>query len=128
MTPAPSVPNRHAIGTSRFGFSTADAFCDADSRPRNAHNVSEMLEPMPCMMLRPCGFHASANVEPLNQNQPKTAMKPTGRMTPHTVTEPICPVIFGPPKFATVVSHSSAITPTQVAVGVAVSPGKNPAR
>ncbi len=80
------------------------------------------------MMLRPFGFHASANVEPLNQNQPKSAMKPTGRMTPQTVTEPMRPVSFGPPKFATVVSQSSAITPMQVAVGVAVSPGKNPAR
>src|SRR5215470_8414474 len=103
MAAAPSVPNRHAIGTSRFGFSTAEAFCDADSRPRNAHSVSEMLEPMPCKRLSPFGFHASANVELLNQNQPKTDMKPTGRITPHTVIAPIRPVILGPPKFATVV-------------------------
>ena len=70
--PGTELPNRHAIGTSRFGFSTADAFCDADSSRRNAENVSEMLEPMPCMMLSPFGFHAAAKVEPLNENQPRT--------------------------------------------------------
>ena len=36
-----------ASGTSRFGFSTAAEFCAADSMPRKAHSVSEMLEPMP---------------------------------------------------------------------------------
>ncbi len=45
-------------------------------------------------------------------------------MTPHTVMEPILPVTLGPPKFATVVSQSSAITPMQVAIGVADSQGK----
>jgi hypothetical protein len=79
-------------------------------------------------MLRPFGFQASAKVELLNQNQPKTAMKPTGRITPHTVTEPIRPVSFGPPKFAMDVSHSRPITPAQVAAGDAVSAGKKPAR
>ena len=29
------------------GFSTAEAFCDADSIPRNAQSVSAMLEPRP---------------------------------------------------------------------------------
>jgi len=38
------------------------------------------------------------------------------------------PVIAGPPKFATVVSQSSAITLKQVAIGVADMPGKNAAR
>ena len=49
-------------------------------------------------------------------------------MTPHTVKEPIRPVMPGPPKLATVVSHSRAITPRQVAIGVADSAGKNVAR
>ena len=47
MTAAPSVPSMHAIGTLRLGFSTASEFCAADSMPRNAQSVSEMLEPMP---------------------------------------------------------------------------------
>jgi hypothetical protein len=51
----------------------------------------------------------------LNQNQPKIDMKPTGRITPQTVTAPRRPVTFGPPKFAMVVSHSNAITPAHVA-------------
>ena len=53
---------------------------------------------------------------------------PTGMMTPQTVTEPMRPVQLGPPKFATVVSQSSAITPMQVATGVDESQGKNAAR
>src|SRR5262245_2731008 len=118
----------HASGTSRFGFSTAEAFCDADSMPRKAQSVSAMLEPIPSPRLMPLGFHASEKVAPLNQNQPRIAMKPTGRITPHTVIEPILPVRLGPPKLATVVIHSSAITPMQVATGVAVSAGKNAAR
>ncbi len=118
----------HASGTSRFGFSTASEFCAADSMPRNAHSVSEMLEPMPAPMLRPCGFHAIENVVLLNQNQPMMQRPATGMMTPHTVIEPILPVTLGPPKFATVVSQSSAITLMQVAIGVADIDGKKPAR
>ena len=49
-------------------------------------------------------------------------------MTPQTVTEPMRPVQLGPPKFATVVSQSSAITPMQVATGVDESQGRNAAR
>src|SRR4051812_7091855 len=128
MTPAPNVPNRHASGTSRFGFSTAAEFWAADSIPRKAHKVSEMLEPMPWASVSPVGFHASANTAGLNQNQPNIEMRPTGIMTPHTVTEPIRPVRLGPPKFATVVSQRSAITPTQVLTGVEESQGKKDAR
>src|SRR5688572_8681950 len=128
MTAAPSVPNMQASGTSRFGFSTAAEFCAADSMPRKAHSVSEMLEPMPAPMLSPWGFHAAANVAPLNQNQPMMHRAPTGMITPHTVTEPILPVTLGPPKFANVVSHSSTITPTQVASGVEDSHGMNAVR
>ena len=52
------------------------AFCAADSMPRNAHSVSEMLEPMPSPMLRPFGFQAAVKVSALNQNQPTTARSP----------------------------------------------------
>ena len=44
------------------------------------------------------------------------------------MTEPILPVRLGPPKLATVVSHSSAITLMQLATGVDASHGKNAAR
>ena len=64
----------------------------------------------------------------LNQNQPMIQSRPTGRMTPHTVTEPMRPVTLGPPKLANVVSQSSPITPMQVAIGVDESHGKKPAR
>ena len=87
-----------------------------------------MLEPIPSARLSPCGFQAAAKVSPLNQNQPMIEISPTGRMTPHTVTEPIRPVMEGPPKLATVVSQSSAITPERVAIGVDDSQGKNAAR
>jgi hypothetical protein len=122
------VPNRQASGTLRLGFSTAPEFWAADSMPRNAHNVNEMLEPIPCAMVSPCGFQACAKVSDLNQNQPMIEMAPTGRMTPQTVTEPMRPVMEGPPKFATVVSQSSPITPIVVATGVADSQGKKAAR
>ena len=128
MTAAPSVPNMQASGTSRFGFSTAAEFCAADSMPRKAHKVSAMLEPMPCKRLSPFGFQAAANIAGLNQNQPMSESSPTGMMTPQTVTEPMRPVQLGPPKFATVVSQSSAITPMQVAIGVDESQGRNAAR
>src|SRR5437764_11592826 len=118
----------HASGTLRFGFSTALEFCAADSIPRNAHSVSAMLDPMPCPSDSPVGFHAAENVDDLNHSQPITESRPTGRMTPNTVTEPKRPVIFGPPKFAIVVTQSSAMTPTHVATGVEDSQGKNAAR
>src|SRR3954471_17697239 len=113
-TAAPSVPNRHARGTSRFGFSTAAEFCAADSIPRKAQSVSEMLDPMPAASERPLGFQASANTCPLNQNHPMIDRIPTGMMTPQTVMEPRRPVRLGPPKFAAVVSQRRQITLTQV--------------
>src|SRR5262245_63207247 len=128
MNAAPSVPNRHASGTLRLGFSTAAEFCAADSMPRNAHSVSVMLDPIPWRSVIPLGFHAAAKVSGRNQNQPKIASRPTGRITPHTVIDPIRPVTVGPPKLATVVSHSNPITPMHVAIGVDDSHGKNPAR
>src|SRR6266576_4732906 len=128
MTPAPRVPNRQASGTSRLGFSTAAEFCAADSMPRKAQRVSEMLDPIPAPRLSPWGFHAAENVAPLNQNQPMIESRPTGRMTPHTVMAPMRPVTEGPPKFATVVSQSNAITPRQVAIGAEESQGMNAER
>src|SRR5262245_10643139 len=113
-----------ASGTLRFGFSTASEFWAADSMPRNAHSVSAMLEPTPWPKLRPCGFQAAANVDGWNQNQPISDSPATGMMTPHTVTEPIRPVIRAPPKLATVVSQIKAITEAHVATGVALSHGK----
>src|SRR5512135_3104680 len=117
-----------ASGTLRFGFSTAAEFGAADSMPRKAHSVSEMLEPMPSKRLIPFGFHAAANVSVLNQNHPISERSPTGRMTPQTVTEPMRPVTLGPPKLATVVIQSSAMTPMHVVIGVDESTGKNVAR
>ncbi len=96
--------------------------------PRKAHSVSEMLEPMPSTRLMPFGFHAAPKVAPLNQNQPAIDRKPTGRITPQTVTEPILPVRLGPPKLATVVSHSSAMTLMQLSTGVDAIHGKKAAR
>src|SRR3954463_10699353 len=128
MTAAPSVPSMQASGTSRFGFSTASEFCAADSMPRNAHSVSAMLEPMPSKIGMPFGFQACMKTSLLNQNQPISDRPATGTMTPQTVIAPILPVTDGPPKLATVVSQMSAITLTQVAIGVADMPGKNPAR
>src|SRR6478609_9936513 len=123
MTAAPSVPNMQASGTSRFGFSTASEFCAADSMPRKAQSVSEMLDPIPCASVSPFGFQAAPNVLELNQNQPIIESRPTGMMTPHTVIDPIRPVMRGPPKLAAVVIHRRAISATQVMTGVEVSIG-----
>ncbi len=49
-------------------------------------------------------------------------------MTPQTVTDPIFPVMDGPPKLATVVSQSRMITPIHVAIGVEDSQGTKVAR
>ena len=87
-----------------------------------------MLEPMPCPRVRPCGFQAAPKVSLLNQNQPMIESAPTGMMTPHTVIEPMRPVMLGPPKLATVVSQSRAITPMQVAIGLDASHGMKAVR
>src|SRR6476469_426100 len=128
MTAAPSVPSMQASGTFFFGFSTASEFCAADSMPRNAHSVSEMLEPMPLPMLMPCGFQASWKTVDLNQNQPISDRPATGMITPHTVIAPVLPVMPGPPKLATVVSQIRMMTPMQVAIGVDDNHGTNAAR
>src|SRR3954462_1051562 len=96
--------------------------------PRNAQSVSEMLDPMPSPRLRPCGFQAAPNVLGLNQSQPSTEMNPTGMMTPQTVIAPMRPVMLGPPKLATVVSHNNAMTPMHVETGVEDNQGKKVAR
>src|SRR4051812_34966279 len=91
--------------------------------PRNAHSVSAMLDVMPSPMPSFFGFHASLNVAPLTQNQPMSDRPATGMITPQTVIAPILPVTLGPPKFATVVSQISAMTPIQVAIGVEATQG-----
>src|SRR5690242_9791656 len=96
--------------------------------PRNAHRVSEMLDPMPCPMLMCFGFHASLKVAPLNQNQPMIDRPATGMMTPHTVIAPIFPVMPGPPKLAIVVSQINMMTPMHVAIGADDNHGKNAVR
>src|SRR5207302_9711568 len=121
-------PSMHASGTSRFGFSTASEFCAADSIPRNAQRVREMLEPIPSSRLSPFGFQAAPKVALLNQNQPMIESSATGMITPQTVIDAIRPVTLGPPKLATVVSQISAITPMQVAMGVDESQGTKAAR
>src|ERR671912_1836456 len=128
MIAAPTVPKMQASGTLRFGFSTAPEACAADSSPRKAHSVSEMLELMPANRVRPFGFHAAAKVSPLNQSHPAIERNPTGRITPQTLTAPMRPVSPGPPKFAIVVSHSNPMTPMVVAMGVADSDGKKAER
>src|SRR4249920_1653248 len=112
-----------ASGTFFLGFSTASEFCAADSMPRKAHRVSEMLEPMPSPMLMPFGFQAALKVSLLNQPQPMIDRPATGMITPQTVTAPILPVMLGPPKLATVVSQIRPMTPMQVAIGVDCSQG-----
>ena len=87
-----------------------------------------MLDPMPSNKLKPLGFQAAAKVSGLNQNQPISDSAPTRMITPQTVTEPMRPVTPGPPKFATVVSHKSAMTPIQVLSGVDDNHGMNEVR
>src|SRR5689334_7110389 len=96
--------------------------------PRKAQSLSAMLEPIPWPRDSPAGFQACAKVSELNQIQPMKDSEPTGMITPQTVMEPILPVMPGPPKFATVVTHRSAMTLRQVAMGVADIPGKKVAR
>src|SRR4029453_9338279 len=128
MIAAPSVPNRQASGTSRLGFSTAAEFCAADSIPRNAHSVREILEPIPWPMLKPSGFQAALNTSLLNQIQPAKERNPTGRMTPQTVIDPIRPVMDGPPKLATDERQSRMMSPIHVAIRVEDSQGTKVAR
>ena len=87
-----------------------------------------MLDPMPSAIDSPFGFQACENVSELNQNHPMMEMPATGMITPQTVIAPMRPVMLGPPKFANVVSQSRTISPMQVAMGVAESHGKKPAR
>src|SRR4029078_7978588 len=108
-TAAPSVPNMQASGTSRFGFSTPLEFCAADSMPRNAQRVSEMLDVMHCQSVSPFVYHACEKVSELNQNQPMIEIPATGMITPQTVMAPIFPVMLGPPMFATVGSQSRTV-------------------
>ncbi|MNG23501.1 hypothetical protein D3C84_1081140 [compost metagenome] len=53
-------------------------------------------------------------------------LKPaTGMMTPHTVIAPILPVMFGPPKLATMVSQINPAVPMNSAMAPLPSQGMN---
>src|SRR5690606_27288891 len=104
------------------GFSTASILAQADSSPRKAHNVMEMDVEMAEKKSSLLGFHALAYNDGLNQNQPRTHSPTTGMITPHTVTEPICPVIFAPPKLHTVVIHSTTMVARQTPTGESSTP------
>ena len=60
----------------------------------------------------------------LNQNQPKIAMTTVGIMTPHTVTDPMRPVMRAPPKLAKVVMESRMMVHKQIMIGLKVAPNK----
>ncbi|MDT4855889.1 hypothetical protein FQZ97_902620 [compost metagenome] len=94
-----------------MGFSTASEFCAADSMPRKAQRVNGMLWVMASLVAIWLGFQAALKISGSNQNQPITDSPATGMITPQTVIDPICPVIFGPPKLARVVSQISTTAP-----------------
>src|SRR5688572_1030289 len=118
------VATSTAMGTFFSGFSTASAFAQADSSPRNAHRVTEIELPTADQKPISCGFHAADQVVGLNQNQPISEIRTTGRITPHTVIEPILPVMLAPPKLANVVTHSSTMVQKQVCIGLRVAPNR----
>ncbi|MNJ75835.1 hypothetical protein D3C77_729970 [compost metagenome] len=72
-----------------------------------------------------CGFQAAANTSGLNQNQPIRLRPATGIITPQTVTVPILPVMFGPPKLASVVIHSRPTVPMNNGIAPLLSQGTN---
>ena len=108
-TAAPNVPPNTAIGTFFSGFSTASVLAHADSKPKNDHkvNVIELVTASPNGRL--LTLHWLTYNYGLNHIQPNIEIDTTGIITPHTVTDPIRPVIFGPPKFATLVIHNNPI-------------------
>ncbi|MNR55603.1 hypothetical protein D3C85_1760110 [compost metagenome] len=52
----------------------------------------------------------------------------TGMITPQTVTEPILPVMLGPPKLASVVIHNRPTVPMNSGMAPLPSQGKNEVR
>ena len=73
----------------------------------------------------PLGFQAWRKISGSNQNQPISDSPATGMITPQTVTEPICPVTFGPPKLASEVSQISPTVPTKSGMAPLPSQGRN---
>ena len=57
----------------------------------------------------------------LNQNQPMTDMTTVGMITPHTVIDPMRPVMRAPPKLAKVVMQSRMMVHMQIAIGLKVA-------
>ncbi|MNN05768.1 hypothetical protein D3C81_1185380 [compost metagenome] len=69
------------------------------------------------------GFHAATNTSGSNQNQPIRLSPATGMITPQTLIEPILPVMFGPPKLATMVSQIRLTVPTHSGIAPLPSQG-----
>ena len=107
MAAAPNVPPNTAIGTFFSGLSTASVLAQADSSPKNAHNVIEIEDPTALAKGKLFGFQESTYNLGLNQNQPAIDKNRTGRITPQTVILLILPVILAPPKLAMVHSHNT---------------------
>ncbi|MNN87196.1 hypothetical protein D3C81_2047140 [compost metagenome] len=61
----------------------------------------------------------------MNQNQPMMLSPATGMMTPQTVIAPILPVMFGPPKLATMVSQISPTVPMNSGTAPVPNQGTN---
>src|SRR5437773_809037 len=131
-TPSTSMPTMGAPLTFTFEKSFGNMRSSAAALPVDAMvNCQPSREPRQAstaspMTMRPTvGLNMWAYARP---NGPMIESRPTGRITPQTVIEPMRPVTEGPPKFATVVSQSSAITPRQVAIGAEESQGMNAER
>ena len=92
MTAAPSVPNMQASGTSRFGFSTAAEFCAAEFHAEEGPQGQRDARTHALRKAQSLRIPGRRERLGLNQNQPMSESRPTGMMTPQTVTEPMRPV------------------------------------
>ena len=111
-----------AIGTFFSGFSTASAFAQADSNPKNAHNVIEIETPIASKVGTLCGFHEFTYNEPSNHFQPMIEIPTTGIITPQMVNELMLPVILAPPKLRIVASQRVKIVHNAIESGERVAP------
>ena len=69
-----------------------------------------------------CTFQLAAYISPEKKNQPTVEITRIGIITPQTVTEPILPVMLGPPKFGIVVIQRTAMVAAQVIIGLSSAP------
>ena len=119
-----AVANNTAFGTASSGFSTASALAQADSNPRKDHKVMVIALVAASPNGISCTFQFAAYISPEKKNQPAVEIIRIGAITPQTVTEPILPVMDGPPKFGNVVIHNTAIVAAQDIIGLS-SASKN---